>query len=418
MTPSPLATPLTLPGGAILPNRIVKAAMSEGVADAHNDVTPRLLNIYRRWSASGAGMLLSGNVQIDRFHLERPGNVVLDAAADLGGLRAFAQAGTQAGNHFWAQLSHTGRQVDEKINAAPLSPSDVEIDLPRSAGFTFARPRIMTEAEILNVVAQFAFSAGLARDVGFTGVQLHAAHGYILSQFLSPLLNRRSDAWGGSLENRARFLLETISAVRKAVGPDFPISIKLNSSDFQKGGFTNDECVTLVGWLNETSLDLLELSGGSLEQPKVVGIAVKDEGVDARPAGTRAREAYFIDYAARVRAAAKMPVMVTGGFRTVSAMEEALTRGELDVVGIGRPMLVDPELPRRILGGEVKVAPTPEASIDLFHMLPWFNAQFERLAENLDPDPTLTGEKAADLFGVSETKVFADLLAARAGRVA
>ncbi|MCE9650314.1 MAG: NADH:flavin oxidoreductase/NADH oxidase family protein [Parvibaculum sp.] len=415
---SPLATPLTLPGGAVLANRIVKAAMSEGVADAHNDVTPRLINIYRRWSESGAGLLLSGNVQVDRFHLERPGNVVFDGASDLAGLRAYAEAGTHAGNHFWAQLSHTGRQVDEQINAAPLSPSDVEIDFPRGAGYAFARPRIMTEADIENVIAQFAFASKLARDAGFTGVQLHAAHGYIISQFLSPLANRRTDAWGGSLKNRARLLIETIAAVRKAVGPGFPISIKLNSSDFQKGGFTNDECVELVGWLNETSLDLLELSGGSLEQPKVVGIAVKDEGVDARPASTKAREAYFVDYSARVRAAAKMPVMVTGGFRTVSVMEEALTRGELDAVGIGRPMLVDPELPKRILSGEVKVAPAPEASIDLFHLLPWFNAQFEHLADNLDPDPALTGEAAAALFKVSEAKVFADLLAARAGRAA
>lgn len=410
---SPLAAPLTLPGGAVLANRIVKAAMSEGVADAHNDVTPRLINIYRRWSESGAGLLLSGNVQVDRFHLERPGNVVFDGASDLAGLRAYAQAGTHAGNHFWAQLSHTGRQVDEQINGAPLSPSDVEIDFPRGAGYAFARPRIMSEADIENVIAQFAFAAKLARDVGFTGVQLHAAHGYIISQFLSPLANRRADAWGGSLKNRARLLIETIAAVRKAVGSGFPISIKLNSSDFQKGGFTNDECVELVGWLNETTLDLLELSGGSLEQPKVVGIAVKDEGVDARPASTKAREAYFVDYSARVRAAAKMPVMVTGGFRTVAVMEEALARGELDAVGIGRPMLVDPELPKRILSGEVKVAPTAEAAIDLFHLLPWFNAQFERLADNLDPDPALTGAAAAEMFKVSEAKVFADLLAAR-----
>lgn len=405
-----LSTPLKLPSGTTLPNRIIKAAMSEGIADAHNDATARLETLYRRWSQSGAGMLLTGNVQVDRHHLERPGNVVLDAETDLVALRAFAKAGTSAGNHLWIQLSHTGRQVDEKINAAPLAPSEVELDVVRCAGYSFAKPRAMTEADILHVIGQFAYAAKMARETGFTGVQLHAAHGYVLSQFLSPLTNRRTDVWGGSLESRSRFLLETIAAVRKAVGPDFPVSIKLNSSDFQKGAFTNAECVELVGRLNDTSLDLLELSGGSLEQPKVVGVSLKDEGEDARPESTKKREAYFLDYAASVRAAAKMPVMVTGGFRTVSVMQDALANGDLDAVGIGRPMIADPELPRRILSGEVTRAPTPEDRINLFHLLGWNNAQLERLAEGLDPDLGFDGEAAAALFKTREEKVFADLL--------
>lgn len=412
-----LSTPLKLPSGATLPNRIVKAAMSEGIADANNDATPRLETLYRRWAQSGAGMLLTGNVQVDRHHLERPGNVVLDAKTDLAALRAYAKAGTSAGNHLWMQLGHTGRQVDAKINPAPLAPSVVEIDVMRGIGYEFAKPRAMTEEDILHVMDQFAFAARTARETGFTGVQLHAAHGYVLSQFLSPLANRRTDAWGGSLENRARFLLETIAAVRRAVGPDFPISIKLNSSDFQKGGFTNAECIELVGWLNGSTLDLLELSGGSLEQPKQVGVSIKDEGEDARPESTKKREAYFLDYAASVRAAAKMPVMVTGGFRTVATMNEALANGDLDVVGLGRPMIADPELPRRILNGEVDRAPTPEDRINLFHLLGWNNTQIERLADGLDPDLDLDGEAAVALFKAREEKVFADLLN-RARRVA
>lgn len=413
-----LSSPLQLPSGTVLPNRIVKAAMSEGIADSRNDATPRLETLYRRWSGSGAGMLLTGNVQVDRWHLERPGNVVLDGETDLAALRAYAKAGTSAGNHLWMQLSHTGRQVDEKINPEPLAPSIVELDVARGVGYAFARPRAMTEADILRVVEQFAFAARMARETGFTGVQLHAAHGYVLSQFLSPLTNLRSDAWGGSLENRARLLLETIAAVRKAVGPDFPISIKLNSSDFQRGGFTNAECIELVRRLNGTTLDLLELSGGSLEQPKVVGVSLKDEGEDARPESTKKREAYFLDYAASVRAAAEMPVMVTGGFRTVGVMEEALANGDLDVVGIGRPMIVDPELPVRILSGEIDRAPAPEEKINLFQLLAWFNAQIERLADGLDPDMTLSGEAAAALFAASEPKVFESVLAARRQRVA
>lgn len=404
-----LAFPVTLPNGITLANRLVKAAMSEGIADSANDVTPRLLTLYRRWSASGAGMLLTGNVAVDRFHLERPGNVVLDAKSDLRAMRAYAQAGTEAGNHLWMQISHTGRQVDGKINAEPLAPSAVEIDVIRGAGFNFARPRAMNESEILFAISQFATTAKLARETGFTGVQIHAAHGYLPSQFLSPISNRRTDDWGGSLANRSRFLIETIAAVRREVGADFPISIKLNSSDFQKGGFTHADCIELVGWLNTTSLDMLELSGGSLEQPKQVGASLKDEGADARASSTIAREAYFIDYAAKIRAVAKMPVMVTGGFRSVTVMNDAITRGDTDLIGIGRPMLADPELPKRILSGETMTAPTPEAQINLFHLMGWYNTQFERLGDGLDPDLAMSGEEGVALFSEREANVFAAL---------
>jgi 2,4-dienoyl-CoA reductase-like NADH-dependent reductase (Old Yellow Enzyme family) len=412
MSPA-LSDPLVLPSGAALFNRLAKAAMSEGVADAANDATARHLGLYRRWSHSGAGVLLTGNVQVDRDHLERPGNIVLDAHSDRSALAALARAGTEAGNHFWMQISHTGRQVSDRINRAPLAPSAVPLAPPPGAGFSFAAPRAMTEAEILRAIDQFAFAARAAREAGFTGVQLHAAHGYLISQFLNPLVNRRADAWGGPLANRARLLLETIAAVRVAVGDDFPVSIKLNSSDFQNGGFTNAEAVELVGWLNGAGLDLLELSGGTLDQPKMVGVGLLDEGSDRRPASTLAREAYFVEYAARVRAAAKMPVMVTGGFRTVAGMADALARGELDVVGLGRPMLVETGLPKRILDGRTQVAPKPEAAIELFHLLPWFNAQIERLADGLEPDLSLSGPEAAARFAAREDAVFEAVAAHR-----
>jgi 2,4-dienoyl-CoA reductase-like NADH-dependent reductase (Old Yellow Enzyme family) len=408
-----LSDPITLPNGAVLANRLVKAAMSEGFADAAGDPTPRFETLYRRWSHSGAGLLLTGNVQVDRWHLERPGNVVADAASDRAALRAFAKAGTEAGNHLWMQLGHTGRQVSDRINPAPLAPSAVEINLPRALGFSFGPPQTMSEADIAVATRQFVLAAQIARETGFTGVELHAAHGYLFSQFLSPLSNRRTDAWGGPLENRARLLLDTVTAIRRAVGADFPIGIKLNSSDFQKGGFTNDEAVRLVGWLGDAGLDLLELSGGSLEQPKMVGLALGEEGADARRPSTIAREAYFVDYAAKVRAAAKMPVMVTGGFRTVAGMAEALAKGELDLVGLGRPMLVETDLPRRILSGEAIAAPRPEDALQVFQILPWFNAQFERLADGLEPDLALTGEAAQAWFGPHEDAVFTALAARR-----
>jgi 2,4-dienoyl-CoA reductase-like NADH-dependent reductase (Old Yellow Enzyme family) len=199
------------------------------------------------------------------------------------------------------------------------------------------------------------------------------------------------------------------------VGPEFPLSIKLNASDFMKGAFTLADCADLITELNDTTLDLLELSGGSLEQPKQVGVAIRDEGEDARPESTRKREAYFIDFAGALKAVAKMPVMVTGGFRTVAGMIEALEQGELDMVGLGRPMIADPETPRKILAGEIEKTLTPETDIHLFHLLGWNNMQLERLADGLDPELGLRGEDAAVSFAELERGNFEALLRRRAG---
>jgi 2,4-dienoyl-CoA reductase-like NADH-dependent reductase (Old Yellow Enzyme family) len=386
--------------------------MSEGLADIENHSTPRLETLYRRWAHSGAGLLLSGNVQVDRMHLERPGNIVLDDDSGMGQLKALAKAGTGGGAHFWLQLSHTGRQVSDLINHAPLAPSCVEIDVPRALG-TFAPPREMTEEEIAKVIAQFTFAAQKTKQAGFTGVELHAAHGYLLSQFLSPLTNRRTDRWGGSLENRARLLLKTLQSIRAAVGPEFPIGIKLNSSDFQKGGFTHAECLELVKLLNHSKLDLLELSGGSMEQPKPFGVTFKDEGEDAPRESTLKREAYFIEFAGAVRNVAEMPVMVTGNFRTVAGMVTALEAGELDMIGIGQPMISDPLAASKILSGEVDRIVDIGKTLNPFHLLGWLNYQIERLANGMDPDLTLSGEEAVERFTRIEQKNMLALLQRR-----
>ncbi|UPJ48325.1 NADH:flavin oxidoreductase/NADH oxidase family protein [Bradyrhizobium sp. 200] len=408
-----LSEPLKLPCGAKLSNRLCKAAMSEGMAGADHHSTPRLETLYRRWAGSGAGLLLSGNIQVDRWHLERPLNLVVDGEGGMTELAKLAAVGRSHDSHFWAQLNHAGRQTDAAINPAPLAPSNVEVDVIRGTSYLFAPPRAMTETEIEHAIAQFAFSARKVREAGFTGVQLHAAHGYLISQFLSPLSNRRADGWGGSLEHRSRFLIQTLAAVRGAVGADFPIGIKLNASDFQKGGFTNAECLELVKVLNTSSLDLLELSGGSLEQPKIVGVAVKDEGEDKLQPSTVKREAYFVDFAGAVRAAAAMPVMVTGGFRTVTGMVEALERGELDLIGLGRPLIADPQTPKRLLTGEIDRAPAPEAGLNLFHLQQWNNMQLERLGDGLDPDLTLDSAWAATEFAALEKRNTAAVLELR-----
>jgi 2,4-dienoyl-CoA reductase-like NADH-dependent reductase (Old Yellow Enzyme family) len=361
-----LAEPLTLPCGATLPNRLAKAAMTEGLADIYGCPTGELDRLYLTWSDGGAGMLLSGNIQIDGDHLERPGNVIIDREPDGEMKRAlshWAAAATRGGNHFWAQISHAGRQTQKLVNPRPKAPSAVKLGLP---GGQFGQPVALTEDEILNLIGRFGTAARVCKEAGFTGVQIHAAHGYLLSQFLSPRSNQRDDRWGGALENRARMLLFTVNTVRTMVGPAFPISVKLNSADFQRGGFDFDDSLQVAKWLQDAGVDLIEISGGTYEQPKLLGI----EGMEAPEeqnvaASTLQREAYFVDFAKAMRAELKMPLMVTGGFRTRSAMEQALKQGAADLIGLGRPLCYFPEGPKRLLGG-MEMLPRKENELQLF----------------------------------------------------
>lgn len=357
-----LGRELTLPCGAVLPNRIAKAAMTEGLADAEDRATDALAALYRRWSRGGAGLLITGNVMVDRRFLERPGNVVIDGNGGMDQLRAWARAGTEAGNHLWMQINHPGRQSSRTSTRKPLAPSAVKLDL---AGM-FAQPRAMTGADIEDAVRRYARVAATAREAGFTGVQIHGAHGYLISQFLSPVTNRREDGWGGCLENRARFLLEVVRAVRQVLGSDYPVGVKLNSADFQKGGFSLEDCVRVAGWLGEAGIDLLEISGGTYEQPRLLDHTGEAESFEEpQRESTRKREAYFLEYASAIQASARIPLMVTGGFRTRRAMEEAVSSSETDVVGLARPLCVDPALPRRLIDGTVEQAKSPERDLRL-----------------------------------------------------
>lgn len=336
-----LKSPLKLPCGAVLPNRLGKAAMTEGLAPG-GVPGEALIRLYSEWAKSGCGLLLTGNVIIDRHHLERPGNVVIDEEPDAAlraGLSAMSAAAKSGGAAVWMQISHAGRQTPYRVNKTPKAPSAVPLPLP---GKFWGDPVPLTEAEIEDLIAAHARAARVARETGFDGVQIHAAHGYLISQFLSPRANHREDAWGGPLENRARILMEAVKACRAAVGPDFPISVKLNSADFQKGAFAFEDSLTVAGWLAEAGVDLLEISGGTYEQPRMVGtdgLAAPDQ---PKAASTRAREAYFLDFARAMLKAKTPPLMVTGGFRSMESMAEALEEG-VSVIGVGRPLCADPD---------------------------------------------------------------------------
>lgn len=427
-----IATPFKLPCGAVLKNRLSKAAMTEGLGDSRNRATEGHVKLYRRWAQGGAGMLLTGNVQVDRRYMERPGNVAIDGTQSneaIAALREYAKAGTIDNTHLWMQINHAGRQTPASIAREPVGPSDKALDMP---GAQFGKPRALTGAEIEDVIRRFAHAATVARDTGFTGVQIHAAHGYLISEFLSPDVNTRTDEWGGSIENRARLLLEIVRATRKAVGDDFPVSVKLNSADFQRGGFSHEDSIRVASWLNDEKVDLLEISGGTYEQPALMGredMTFHPEKVEKRRQSTVAREAYFLEYAADIRKAVSLPLMVTGGFRSLAGMNAALQSGEMDIVGLGRPLCADPSAPARLLCGSVREIPAyentlrigpgilgPSSPIALLRGLNgwgqqgWFCLQILRMGAGLDPDLKLGVFKAFRDYAKNEAKTAAALV--------
>ena len=327
---------LTLPNGSEIPNRLAKAAMEENMADAEQAPSEALMRLYHAWAEGGAGLLISGNVMVDRRAMTGPGGVVLEDDRQLASFRRWARVGRAQGAQFWLQINHPGRQMPANLGQQTWAPSAIALELGTMSRH-FSPPQAMTEAMIAEVIERFARSAQLAEQAGFTGVQIHAAHGYLLSQFLSPLSNSRTDAWGGSLENRARLLLEIVKAVRAVVTPQFAVAVKLNSADFQRGGFSADDARQVVRLLNTLDVDLVELSGGSYEAPAMQG--------EARDGRTLAREAYFLEFAHDVHKVARMPLMVTGGIRRLPVAEQVIDSG-VAMVGIGTALAIEPNLPR------------------------------------------------------------------------
>ncbi|UFP97611.1 NADH:flavin oxidoreductase/NADH oxidase family protein [Pseudomonas fitomaticsae] len=325
---------LNLPNGQTVGNRIAKAAMEENLADRDQAPSRELFRLYQAWADGGAGLLLTGNVMIDRRAMTGPGGVVLEDERHLERFRQWAEIARSGGAQVWVQLNHPGRQTFANMGQQALAPSAVALEMG-SFSKLFAEPKAMTEDDIEEVIQRFAKSAALAEKAGFTGVQIHAAHGYLLSQFLSPLTNRRTDRWGGSLENRARLLLSVIEAIRQAVSPQFCVAVKLNSADFQRGGFDTDDARQVIEWLNEQSIDLLELSGGSYEAPAMQG--------EARDGRTLAREAFFLEMATELASVARMPVMVTGGIRRLPVVEQVLYSG-IAMAGIATALAIEPSL--------------------------------------------------------------------------
>ncbi len=380
-------TPLNLPCGHVLKNRFAKSAMSEQLGDRLHNPTPLLETLYHTWAVGGSGLLMTGNVMIDRTALGEPRNVVVDDRTDRIRLQRWAFAGTRRGTRLWMQLNHPGKQIPAFLSKMPVAPSAVP--LGHGLEHLFNLPRALTEAEILVIVNQFATSARIAKECGFSGVQIHGAHGYLVSQFLSPHHNRRQDRWGGSARNRRRFVVSVYRAIREAVGPAFPVGIKINSADFIKGGFSEAESAAVVAVLADEGLDVVEVSGGTYEAPAMV------EGGRRESAPTR--EAYFLSFAETLRRTVKVPLMVTGGFRSGGAMADALRVGTMDLIGMARPLAMMPELPARLMRDRqfslsLRRPTTGFRTIDRMTGLDiaWYERQLHRIARSRPPRPTMS----------------------------
>lgn len=376
---------ITLPNGVSIPNRIAKAAMEENMADERMGPSKALMQLYQAWADGRAGLLISGNVMVDRRAMTGPGGVVLEDDQQLDKFKRWAAIGRSRGAQFWMQINHPGRQMQNNLGQETWAPSAVPLDMG-SFSKRFDTPKAMTEDKIADVIERFVRTAKLAEESGFSGVQIHAAHGYLLSQFLSPLTNHRQDQWGGSLDNRARILTEVVKGVRRSVSPGFAVSVKLNSADFQRGGFSPEDAREVVAMLNHLSVDLVELSGGSYEAPAMHG-RTRDER-------TIAREAYFLEFAKDIQATASMPIMVTGGIRRVQVAETVVNSG-IDMVGIATALAIDPQLPVEWQNGKdrapmLEVAKWNNKTLASLAYMATVKYQLTKLSNNAEPNPQVS----------------------------
>ncbi len=387
-----LFEPLTLPNGTTIPNRICKAAMEENLAVQPGQYPgERLLSLYRQWAQGGAGLILSGNVMVDPSALTGPGGVVLQKGTDLTPFRKWAEIGKAGGGQFWLQISHPGRQLYKSMGETAVSPSGVELNLGKFSSL-FAPVRALEVGEIEAIITRFADTAVAAEEAGFDGVQIHGAHGYLASQFLSPLTNTRDDEWGGSLENRARFLMRIADAIRARVGAGFGVGLKLNSADFQRGGFAFEDARQVVEWLAGKGIDFVELSGGSYESPAMQGNPQDEEA--APQSSTEKREAYFVDFARDIAKVASMPIMVTGGITALSMAEKALEQDAngfgVEILGIARAFAADPALPNHWQTQYNSDVALPEVTwsnqtLGALAVMALTKAQLERMAKGKTP---------------------------------
>jgi 2,4-dienoyl-CoA reductase-like NADH-dependent reductase (Old Yellow Enzyme family) len=358
----PIAQELELPNGMVLPNRIAKAPMTERIAKSDHAPHEGHLNLYSAWAKGGPGVIVTGNVIVDRNYLEAPGNMVLDNTHTLNAYKVLASAVKSEGSHIWMQLNHPGPQSPGTLTPEPVAPSAVPARKPEF----FNTPRALTSGEIANIIDQFAFTALQAKNAGFDGVQVHASYGYLLSSFLSPRTNQRNDKWGGSLENRTRLLRTIVQSIRENTGTDFAVTVRINVSDYLPNGFKMAEAVKAIQWLETDTVDLVDLSGGSYDRSISFERKYRDPG----------REDLFTNIAKQVKKAVSIPVMITGTLRSGSYMNSIIEKGWVDAVGMARPLLCDVEFPVKLVDGFMGRVEDPRYKLE-------FRSPMERIVKEI-----------------------------------
>jgi len=323
-------------GNLALRNRLVRSATAEMMADEAGRPLPQLAELYRELTRGGVGLIITGHMVVHPSGKAHPGMTGIFSDDLIPGLAELANTVHAEGGAIAVQINHGGRQVRIGLADDPIAPSALAPNPPRSGA------RGMTIDEIEMLVDAYAQAARRVKEAGFDAVQIHAAHGYLVSQFLSPLANQRNDEWGGSLENRSRFLRKIIAAVRDQVGPGFPVLAKLGIRDESEKGFTLREGVAIVGQLREWGLDAVEISGG-LAETSTFNIA---GGI-----GPGDNEATFRPWAQAVREAAGLPRILVGGMRSLATMEDVLQSGDAQLISMSRPLICEPDLPNRLSNG-------------------------------------------------------------------
>ena len=380
-----LFQPFTFTNGKTAKNRFFKSAMEEQLAK-HNQPTQTLVHLYDTWAKGGIGISVTGNVMVAENGKGSINDVVITDERSMDTLKAWAKAGTQNDTLLIMQINHAGKQSPKVINPVPVAPSAVA--LKGMDGF-INPPRALADNEIETIIQQFIQTAKIAEQAGFSGVQIHGAHGYLVSQFLSPHHNQRTDKWGGSLENRMRFLVEIYQGIRAVVRPEFLVGLKLNSADFQKGGFDETDSIQVVQKMSELGIDFIEISGGNYESPEML----------TAKASTQKREAFFIDYAEKARKVSQVPLIITGGFRSEQAMNDALNSGHLDFIGIARPLALMPDLPSQINNGTYQIITTEriktgfapvDKKLGAVLEMDWYMYQMALIRRGKQPNPKLS----------------------------
>lgn len=346
----------------ILKNRFVKAAMEENLASNQQLPDEKLFRLYQQWAQGGVGLIITGNVMIDRMAMTGPGGVALEHDTPLAPFVKWANIAKANNTKVWMQLNHPGRQVFKAMGGKNIAPSAITLNLGKHSNL-FSIPQAMIENEIQDVIKRFGQSAYKAKQAGFNGVEIHAAHGYLLAQFLSPLTNQRSDEWGGSLLNRAKLLIEVIKQVRQSCGADFDVAVKLNTADFQRGGFDIDDAEQVINWLAEYNVNLVELSGGSYEAPAMQGRSADDR--------TLAREAYFLSFTESLVKRSPIPLMLTGGIQRLPIAQKVIDAG-FSVCGLATTLAYKPNIIN-------KWQTNPDMSVAI-KQVSWENKTFAALA--------------------------------------